>query len=696
MVARRLGRYRLREELGRGGMAVVYKAEDTRLHRTVALKVLSSTLVGDRRALGRFRREAQAIAQLNHPHVVQVYDVDQVRGQHFIAMEYCPGKTLTEALSERGRLEVADSLSILEQVAAALESAHSKGIIHRDIKPSNIIIDPAEQVKVTDFGIALVAGEERLTDSGLLAGSVRYVSPEQAKGEELDARSDIYSLGIVFYEMLAGTPPFDIGTPYAVLDRHIKEAPQPIREVRPGLPEDLSLLLDKMLAKERSERFADCTELLRAVRALKGEIEPSAEAEGVQQPRALEVEEMKTLKTIPPGQAQVRGLLVKVSKRTMRFALGLLLLVLGGMVWWMFVASKSEPGGLPRALAGDFISAGALEFAREAHTTTLLADGSVLVVGGIDNQNQPVAQCEIYEPESRSFRTGPTLSEPRLNHTTTRLVDGSVLIVGGERSWRWREALSSVEIYTPTGGLEMLEVGLATPRRRHRAILLHDGRVLITGGEDAGGETLASTEILDLDSRTFSEGPPLHHARKDHTLTLLANGREVLVVGGSDGKDDEPLRSAEVFEADKKGFREVGELNEPRYEHTATLLPDGRVLIAGGRQATSKYLRSIEVFQSGAFGEAGHLLAPRAVHTANLLQRGSSWAVLFVGGGAASPARECEIWRADGSVKWGPRLPMPRNNHTATLLQDGEVLIIGGYGYDLRQRLDSAEAYVIE
>lgn len=668
MKPRKLGKYILHEEIGRGGMAVVYKAEQVALKRTVALKLLSPGFGDEPEALERFRREARAIAQLNHPNVVQIYDVESAEGQHFFAMEYCPGSALSELINKRGRLELAESLDILDRVASALEIAHRKGVVHRDIKPSNIIIDAEGKVKVTDFGIALIAGEARLTDAGMLAGSVRYVSPEQARGEALDGRSDIYSLGVVFYEMLVGTPPFDVGTPYSILDRHMHETPAAIRKICPELPAQVAHLVERMLAKERGERFANCTELRGVIAQLKDRVAPALPSAG------------------GAGELPVRAAIDDSKQRTTRlkfFVTALVVLLAGGIVWWML--SGREALG-----AGKFIPVGGLQVAREEHTGTLLASGRVLVAGGMDSRNAPVALSEIYNPEMRTFEPGPELAVPRFNHTATGLKDGAVLIVGGEQLSDKRDALASAELFDPEGGMKMLGAELAVARRRHRAIRLVDGRVLIVGGEDEKGQTLVSTEIYDLETETFLPGPPMRQARKDHTMSLLPNG-EVLVAGGS-GAKDKSLASAEVFYPEASEFREVGPLREARYEHTATVLGDGTVLIAGGRKSLHDFLRSTEIYETGSFREGTSLGYARAVHSATRLEDG----VLLVGGVRDQVPRRSEILARDDSIRLVAQLHMPRINHTATRISGNSILIVGGFSYQTGKRLASAELYVVE
>ena len=250
------GRYRLMDRVGEGGMAVVYRAMDELLGRVVAVKMLRDQFTADREFVERFRREAQAAARLSHPHVVQVFDVGQDQGAHYIVMEFVDGKSLKQVLRERGRLSPEAAVAVALAVAKALAHAHRHGLVHRDIKPHNILITAEGLVKVADFGIARAASAASLTDSGTILGSVHYFSPEQARGQTIGAPSDIYSLGIVLYEMLAGQVPFSADTPVAVALRHIHDPVPPLGERLPGIPPALERAVLHALAKAPGERPA--------------------------------------------------------------------------------------------------------------------------------------------------------------------------------------------------------------------------------------------------------------------------------------------------------------------------------------------------------------------------------------------------------------------------------------------------------
>ena len=251
------GRYRIERELGRGGMATVYLAEDLRHHRRVAIKVLDPEVAA---AIGpeRFLRDIETVARLTHPHILPLFDSGQADGLLFYAMPYVEGESLRERLKREKQLPLEDALKIAREVADALSYAHSRGLVHRDIKPENILLEEAHAV-VADFGIAravAAAAGEKLTATGIAVGTPAYMSPEQASGgRDLDGRSDLYSLGCVLYEMLAGVPPFAGTTAESLAHQHLNLAPRPVTELRPAVPAAVAAALQRALAKTPADRF---------------------------------------------------------------------------------------------------------------------------------------------------------------------------------------------------------------------------------------------------------------------------------------------------------------------------------------------------------------------------------------------------------------------------------------------------------
>ncbi len=256
-------RYEILEVIGTGGMAVVYRARCRLLNRYVAIKILKDEFASDADFRRRFHTEAQAVAKLQHPNIVSIYDVNRTDNIEYIVMELVEGITLKEYMDKKGALSVSEFLHFAPQIAAALEHAHNRGIIHRDIKPQNIIILRDGSLKVTDFGIARFAQNQQVTLTDEALGSVHYVSPEQARGSQIDARSDIYSFGVMMYEMITGRLPFEGDTPVAVVLQHINSVPLAPREIDPEIPEALEQIIMHAMAPNIDNRYASATDILR-------------------------------------------------------------------------------------------------------------------------------------------------------------------------------------------------------------------------------------------------------------------------------------------------------------------------------------------------------------------------------------------------------------------------------------------------
>ncbi|MFO8192682.1 MAG: Stk1 family PASTA domain-containing Ser/Thr kinase [Bacillota bacterium] len=260
------GRYELIEKIAEGGMARVYRGRDLLLKRTIAVKVLKDQMTGDAAFIRRFEREAQSAAALSHPHIVNIYDVGEENGIYFMVMEYVDGRNLKDYIREKGRLPVEEAMHIASQIAEALEEAHAAGMVHRDIKPQNILFSRDGKIKVTDFGIAIAGDGVTVTVGDQIVGSVQYISPEQARGGIAIKQSDLYSLGIVLYEMVTSKVPFTGESPVALAMKHVQEEIVPPRRLVPGIPRELEQIILKAVQKDTAERYTSASEFLEDLR----------------------------------------------------------------------------------------------------------------------------------------------------------------------------------------------------------------------------------------------------------------------------------------------------------------------------------------------------------------------------------------------------------------------------------------------
>ena len=254
------GRYRIVRKLGAGGMADVYLAEDQELGRRVAIKILNDRHANDEQFVERFRREAKNAAALSHPNIVSIYDRGEAEGTYYIAMEYLEGRSLKELILSHGDAPISVVVEYARQILSALRFAHRHGIVHRDIKPHNVLVDSEGRVKVTDFGIAR-AGTSQMTEAGSIVGTAQYLSPEQARGGDVDQRSDLYSLGVLMYEMLTGEVPFSGDTPVEIAMKHLSQTPAPPSTLRPDVPHDLDMVVMRTLAKDPDDRYQSAEEM---------------------------------------------------------------------------------------------------------------------------------------------------------------------------------------------------------------------------------------------------------------------------------------------------------------------------------------------------------------------------------------------------------------------------------------------------
>jgi len=373
LTGRTLGDFQVLRKIGQGGMGQVYLARQLSLKREVALKLLRNDLAANPTALKRFQGEAEAVARISHPNIVQVYAIGEHEGLRYMALEYVEGRNLRDFLTRKGAPDLPVALAIMRQVAAALQRASELGIVHRDIKPENILLTKKVEVKVTDFGLSRLTGGDHLplnlTQSGVTLGTPLYMSPEQVRGQTTDHRSDIYSFGVTCYHILAGLPPFTGANAIDVAMKHVNEQPEPLGDIRTDLPADLCAMVHKMMAKKPEERYQTAKEI-------------SRDLSKVREGRSLGLPgNLPQFSSSFSGQTQTYVFpLAPGPSRWPAYVLGFLVLMgtfTGG--WWMFgklhpraeAASGAPVTGLPDSRLPDTVI---LNTAKERELTAKLRD----------------------------------------------------------------------------------------------------------------------------------------------------------------------------------------------------------------------------------------------------------------------------------------------------------------------------------
>jgi serine/threonine-protein kinase len=395
-------RYVLVRSLGIGGMGEVYLAHDEVLDRDVALKVLRKQYAGDEGSAERFRREASSAASLSHPNIVQLYNRGETGdGTLYIVMEYVSGGTLQEQIDERGPLEAREAAAVAVQIAEALVAAHERGVIHRDIKPQNVLLDSSGDLKVTDFGIARAAASSSASSAAF--GTAGYISPEQALGEPVGPASDLYSLGVVLYEMLTGELPYTADNPIAVCMKHATEPLRPPRELNPAIPEEMDALVVKLLAKDPAGRYGSAAELVADLERLRDDLPPAFGAESTTQPLR------KGPRTAPRRFA---GTQRRRASRILAVAAVAMLALLGTVLPGLLQGGAGQEGALPRA---EDVAGGLLGPPRAAHART--AETEAEPAPEASPASSPAASTVPAAPTSPA---APTIPPPDDDRTPTQ------------------------------------------------------------------------------------------------------------------------------------------------------------------------------------------------------------------------------------------------------------------------------------
>ena len=492
-------RYRIVGPLGAGGMAEVYLAHDDVLDRSVALKVMSGRYADDEEFVERFKREAQSAAALSHPNIVSIYDRGEAEdGTYYIAMEYLPGGTLKDRILKRGALAPRTAAAVALQIAEALRAAHAAGVVHRDIKPHNVLVTDTGDIKVGDFGIARAATSSTMTRTGSILGTAHYISPEQAMGEPVGQGSDLYSLGVVLYEMLTGTLPYDAETSIGIAMKHVNGHLVPPRELNPEVPEGINAVTTKLLAKSPEERYADADELIEDLERVLEGFEPAA----------AKTTRVTTRPTPAAGTAQTQTMggpkRVRRQGRPWILFLLLLILLLGGLAYALLTL------GPPRTVP-DLQNAASI---REAEQIAAQAGDFEVVEGARQDSEEPEGAITSQTPAAgESLREGSRIyvivsgrqvaEVPDVGNRTSKEATQTLEEAGFEVEEEPEESSESYQGYVidqdPRGG-RTAEVGTT---------------VTITVG--VGPETV---EVPDLSNRTVEE------ARRALEAADLSLGRQ--------------------------------------------------------------------------------------------------------------------------------------------------------------------------
>jgi serine/threonine protein kinase/N-acetylneuraminic acid mutarotase len=716
------GKYQLLSLIGRGGMSSVYEAEHVTMRRRVAVKVLDPLLTRRPDFVQRFHREVETIAHLDHPNILQVYDSGEDDGLLYLVMLLVRGGTLKERLQRYAPpWPPRQVLRLAEQILAALDAAHEQGVIHRDIKPDNILLH-GEKAYLADFGIAkLMQGDPGLTAIGAFVGTPEYAAPEQVLALPLDIRSDLYSFGVVLYQLLVGQVPFTGDSPMSVALQHVHgRLPQPL-ELNAELSPPIAEVLLRALAREREDRYASGLELSEALRQKIDQVQfeqrqreqvtriqepehlvrpvtpPAPTPEPTAVPEATAMAETIVVASSPssppsppsapppspppapaaappppspvaaaPAFVEVpRAAPVEPPAERPRRSIPVLPLIVGAVV---------------------VIAALALLLIPRLSPSTVVAEPTALTTTAPTAETQPVSKpTAVAKPVVAATSAPVATVVPAPTVAPTAAPAKPTAPPPTVAPLAVAPTVAPPTVAAPAA--PVAPVALAGPRFLHTANTLKDGRILVVGGKDDAG-IVASAELFDPVAGTIKPAASPLVGVANHTASVLPDGK-VLIVGG-ESKDAPFSPVAEVYEPSSNMWTPAGKLTDERSQHTATLLNNGQVLVAGG-QNSHKFLASAELYDpvSNAWLAAAPMKTARSSHTSTLLRDGR---VLVAGGFGAENSAEIYDPAANSWTSAGT-LVDSRLGHTATLLADGQVLLVGGSRSEPAGYLASAERY---
>jgi hypothetical protein len=697
--------FTLLEKRGQGGMGVVWRARDDETGEIVALKVLHVAYTDDPEYVARFERELKVAERIHSPHVVKVLAYGRREGAPFIAFEYVDGPSLRESLAEHGPYSWGEVRDLLLQLAEGLADAHATGVIHRDVKPSNVLMAPDGTAKLADFGISRAVDLAPVTRASGLLGTPAYLAPEGP----VDERSDLYSLGVVAYELLTGAPPFEGDSYQQVLIAHLQQAPDISK-----LPDSARPIVGWLLRKSPGDRAQSARQL---VRVLIG-------AEPIPAQTAL----ARSSAAARPGfvelaAAAVAGRLAAPADGTPRrnshlrllAEIGLVIVVAAGAIVFASSRHTAPPPASPSPTAtasavpptptiaasptlqltgpGSWTAAGSLPQSLWGSGAVQLADGRVLIFGtGQKTADIGSRAAVLFDPATAKFvGTGAMLQAQELP-APALLADGTVLAAGGQLK---EVPQATAQLYNPATGQWTSLPNMGSPRVQATATTLKDGRVLVAGGWDSydanSWSATRSAEIYDPQTGAWKEAASMLTNRGLHTATLLPDGR-VLVVGGAsfwDGGAIDPalvdleiLMDAEIYDPAHDTWTAVSApMSTGRATQSAILLANGHVLVVGGWGGRGhNTLASVEDFDptTGKWHTDGSLSTARGQTRLVTLADGR---VLVIGGDTSDwfAIASCELFDP-GTGTWAPAASLPDAIYWPAVapLKDGRVLVVGG------------------
>jgi serine/threonine protein kinase/N-acetylneuraminic acid mutarotase len=668
-----IGDYRILGAIGRGGMGEIYLAKDLVLNRRVALKLLPVEYTRDQDRLLRFQNEAQAASALNHPNILTIYQLGSFEGLQFIVTEFVEGKTIRELIAGQS-LDVKQALEVVIQIASALTAAHKAGIVHRDIKPENVMLRPDGYVKVLDFGLAklseptavaggqsvdLAAASHANISSALLMGTVRYMSPEQARGLRVDARSDIFSLGVMLYEMIAGRAPFENNDITRLVESILHEEPLSLTRRSDKVPADLVAVTTKALTKDREQRYQSADELLIDLRAL------------------------QTVREKAPTSTFNRFTsTIKRHKVVATFSLVLITLAsIGGYVWYKRYAkpaASTSSNESKYVFTGRWLTKGSIAVPRRDAELAVL-DGTLYIAGG-SNICTYYANLESYDQTSNRWTARAPMHTPR-NGMGLAALDGLLYVVGGRLDCDFHNT-ASVEAYDPKTD-QWSERAPLPIARGGQVVAALNGKLYAIGGH-VGTQALALNTEYDAATNTWTDRAPLPSPRV--TAAVVVVDKLIYVIGG--GQRAEDLTSVLAYDPVTDRWTSKAPMPIGRAEFGAAFL-DGKIYAFGGSGNSGQVDAYDPVTDSWSTGPS--MPSARGGFRAVTL----NGSIYFAGGqdesshlSSAMAFTPC----ADTST-WISKAPMPTARSAATAAQiDGIIFVIGGYTPPLHYQTNN-EAY---